>query len=647
VSTDDHGDILRRGLRVVWTGVRAEPRVFALSVLGSALYGAGTAGSGWVLGRVTQSVLTPAFAAGRVTPHQILTAAGPLALVAAMTAVGVVIRRAAAGITMYRLQARYRRAITRQYLRLPLAWHHRHPTGTLLSIANADVEATWQVFAPLPMSLGVLVMLVVGAVAMLAADPVLAAIGLLVLPGLLAVNAAYPGRLAPLVARAQALRGEVSAVAHESFEGALVVKTLGREESETERFAVTARALRDANVAVGRNRGTFDPVIEALPTLGTLAVLAVGTARVAAGATQTGDVVQVAYLLALLAFPVRALGWVLGELPRSVVGWERMSIVLDARGELAPGDQVLEGSGPAGLRLEGAGYAHTGEDGEPLPVLHDVTLDVVPGRTVAVVGPTGSGKSTLAGLLVRLVDPHEGRVLVDGVDLRRLRAGEPSRATALVPQTTFVFDDTVRGNVTLGADLDDDAVHRALRLARAERFVAALPAGLDTRVGERGTTLSGGQRQRLALARALVRRPRLLVLDDATSAVDPRIEAQILRGLRTATAERGASGEGPGGTSGDEGGPGTTVIVVAHRMATIALADEVVYLEGGRLVGRGTHVELLATTPGYRDLVTAYARDAEERRDARSAAVLAAARDPGDDPEGAGDVRDADEEGAA
>ena len=345
---------------------------------------------------------------------------------------------------------------------------------------------------------------------------------------------------------------------------------------------------------VGRNRGIFDPVIEALPTLGTLAVLAVGTARVASGATGTAEVVQIAYLLSILAFPVRALGWVLGELPRSVIGWERMAVVLDARGEVAPGDRVLASTGAAALRLKGVGYAHTGEAGEPLPVLHDVTFDVAPGHTVAVVGPTGSGKSTLAGLVVRLVDPATGEVSLDGVDLRTLRAGEVSRAAALVPQGTFVFDDTVRGNVTLGADLDDDAVRQALRRARADSFVRALPDGLDTRVGERGTTLSGGQRQRLALARALVRSPRLLVLDDATSAVDPRVEAQILRGLR-------------------DRADGTTVLVVAHRTATIALADEVVYLEGGRVRGRGTHAELLAGNPAYRDLVTAYARDAAER----------------------------------
>lgn len=595
-GTPDRRDVVRRGLRVVGRGIRDEPVIFGVAVLGSAVYGAGTAGSGYVLGRVTDSVIAPAFAAGRVTGAQVWDAAGPIALVALLTAVGVVTRRAAGGITMYRLQARYRRAVTRQYLRLPLSWHHRHPAGQLLSNANADVEATWGVFAPLPMSLGVAVMLAVAGVAMVAADPVLAGVGLLVIPALMAANIVYQRRMSPLVMRAQALRADVSSVAHESFEGALVVKTLGREDAETRRFAATADALRDANVAVGRTRGTFDPVIEGLPTLGVLAVLAVGTWRVRSGAIATGDVVQVAYLLSLVSFPVRALGWVLGELPRTVVGWERVSSVLDAGDGMAYGEAEPRpaSSGPAALAVAGAGYAHVGPDGEDVPVLFDVTLDVVAGRTVAVVGPTGSDKSTLAGLLVRLVDPRSGQVLLDGVDVRTLRRGGVAEAAALVPQSTFVFDDTVRGNVDLTGALTDDDVWAALRLARADGFVAALPNGLDTRVGERGASLSGGQRQRLALARALVRRPRLLLLDDATSAVDPRVEAQILEGLRGA-------------------GESATVVVVAYRMATISLADEVVFLEHGRVAARGTHAELIASTPGYRSLVTAYERDAAER----------------------------------
>ena len=221
--------------------------------------------------------------------------------------------------------------------------------------------------------------------------------------------------------------------------------------------------------------------------------------------------------------------------------------------------------------------------------LRDLSLDIAKQEFVFLVGPTGSGKSTLPGLLVRLVDPVGGQVLLDGVDLRRLREGEVSSQAAFVAQGAFLFDDTVRGNITLGADFDDDEVWAALRVAAADDFVAALPEGLDTRVGERGATLSGGQRQRLALARAVIRRPRLLVLDDATSAVDPAVEARILDALRTS--------EQP-----------STVVVIAYRQATIALADEVVWIERGQALARGSHEQLLAEVPGYSALVRAYSQ---------------------------------------
>jgi ATP-binding cassette, subfamily B, bacterial len=313
-----------------------------------------------------------------------------------------------------------------------------------------------------------------------------------------------------------------------------------------------------------------------------------------------GDLVQVAYLFVLLAFPVRAIGWVLGELPRSVVGWDRVSRVLEATGGLAYGTVGLaEVDAPASLDVQGVGFSYG-----DAPVLHDVTFSVDAGRTIAVVGPTGSGKSTLTTLLVRLVDPASGEVVLDGVDLRAVARGGVAGAAAVVPQQTFLFDDTVRGNVTLGLDVPDSEVLRALTVAQADRFVAALPEGLDTRIGERGMTLSGGQRQRLALARAIVRSPRLLVMDDATSSVDARVEAAILAGLRVSVV--GSSADAP------------TVVVVAYRKATIALADEVVYVEHGRVVDRGTHVELLARCSGYRSLITAY-----EREDAERAALAA------------------------
>jgi ATP-binding cassette subfamily B protein len=597
VSSRPPTDTVLRGLRVVWMGVRQEPGIFAVAVIGSALYGAGTAGGGWLLGRLTDSTIAPAFAAGSIDNGDLARTGAVLAAVALLTAIGVVARRAAAGITMYRLQARYRRALTRQFLRLPLEWHHRHPAGLLLSNANADVEATWQVMAPLPMAIGVIVMLFVAAVAMIFADPVLGAVGLLVLPLVVLANTRYQRRMSPAVMRAQQLRGEVSTVAHESFEAATVVKSLGREATETERFAVTADHLRAANVRAGSLRALFDPVMEAIPTLGTLTVLGVGAWRVAAGGADTGDLVQVTYLLSLVAFPLRAMGWVLGELPRTVVGWERISGILQEQGEMPYGDQAPPDAGSVPVGLRDVGYAYPGEDGARYPVLHDVRLDVMAGRTLAVVGPTGSGKTTLATLLVRLVDPTSGRVLLDGVDLRQLRRGGVAEVAALVPQGTFVFHDSVRGNVGLGADdVTDDEIWRALTIARADGFVRELPAGLDTVVGERGADLSGGQRQRIALARALVRAPRLLVLDDATSAIDPRIEAEILAGLAAAGTD-------------DEP---ATVVVIAYRQATIRLADEVAYIEQGRLLDRGRHDELLERSAGYRRLVTAYEHREDE-----------------------------------
>jgi ABC-type multidrug transport system fused ATPase/permease subunit len=395
--------------------------------------------------------------------------------------------------------------------------------------------------------------------------------------------------------RAQQLRAEVSEIAHESFDAALVVKTLGREDDEAARFAVKADELRDGLVAVGRVRGLFDPLMEVLPSLGTLAVLLVGAERVAAGATQAGDLVSIAYLFTLLALPIRAIGWVLADLPRAMAGFDRVTPVLEATGEIPHGpDAAPAGDGGAVLGLRDVEFRY---DGAARPTLQGVTFDLAAGRTLAVVGPTGSGKSTLAGLLVRLVDPHTGTVLLDGVDLRTLREGEVSSQVAFVAQSTFLFDDTVRDNVTLGEEYDDEQVHQALRIAAAEDFVAALPAGPDTHIGERGASLSGGQRQRLALARAVIRRPRLLVLDDATSAVDPSVEARILDALRA--ADRPA-----------------TVVVVAYRQATIALADEVLWIENGRLIARGTHAELLAQVPGYARLVRAYEPVEDEPREA-------------------------------
>ncbi|WP_116948625.1 ABC transporter ATP-binding protein [Jiangella endophytica] len=573
--------------------MRDEPVILGIAVAGSAVYGLATVATAEVIGRVTDRVIVPAFRDGETTTGALALAALAIMVTSLVKAAGIVVRRYFAGLGQYLLNARYRRQVSRQYLRLPLSWHHQHSTGKLLSNANADVESSFWPIAPLPFALGVVVMLVFALVSMFLADPALALVGALLFPAILLLNFFYQRRLSPLATRAQALRAELSGVAHESFDGAMVVKALGREAAETARFAKVAGQLRDANAAVGRVRGAFDPMLDALPNLGVLAVLIIGSVRVADGSLAAGTLVQVAYLLTITAFPIRAIGFVLGELPRASVGWRRVRAVLDATGALPHGTDRLSASGDDGaahLGLHDVGYSYV----EGTPVLDGVHLDVEPGRTVAVVGSTGSGKSTLASLLVRLVDPVSGAVLLDGTDLRRLEPGQVAAAVSLVFQQPFIFEDSVRDNVTLGLTVPDDDVWAALRLAQGDRFVHELAGELDARIGERGATLSGGQRQRLALARALVRKPRLLVLDDATSAVDPEVERRILAGLRDAALP-------------------STVVVVAYRRATIALADEVVYVENGRVSARGSHPELLTTSPGYRDLITAYERDAVER----------------------------------
>ena len=582
---------------MLWVAIKAEPWVFTISTLGSMLFGALTVADAWVLGWSTDHVLLPAFA-DQTTPVGGLIAVAALFIgVALLRAVGIVARRLGAGVMQYRMQAEYRRQVTGKYLTLPMSWHHRHPTGQLLSNANSDVEAAWSPIAPLPMAVGTVAMIVVAVVQMIWTDPVMAAVGLLVFPLVVTANLVFQKLSAPIYTQIQESRAILSEIAHESFDGAMVVKTLGREVEETKRFAERADSLRDLGIRAGRIRAAFDPMMESLPSLGVLAVLAVGVWRVHQGEAVPGDVVTIAYLLTIVAFPIRSIGWLLGEFPRSVVGFRRVQSVLDETEEMVHGprrlDHVAMG---AHLQVNGLRFGHESS----APILDGLSLEIKPGQTVALVGETASGKSTISSLILRLMDPDSGTIRIDGVDVKDLVPGALAEHVVLVPQTAFLFDDSVRENVTLGADFGDEEVWAALAIAQAEGFVSALPEGLDSRLGERGTSLSGGQRQRIALARALIRHPRLMVLDDATSAVDPEVESRILEALRT----RGKETQGAG-----------SMLLIAYRKATIALADEVAFLSCGRVVDQGPHQELLSRNPDYARLVNAYEveHEAEDR----------------------------------
>ncbi len=470
------------GFRVIWVAIKREPWVFTLSTIGSLLFGALTVADAWVLGWSTQHVVLPAFKDGEIGSGLLVAVLALFLGVALLRAVGIVARRLGAGVMQYRMQAHSRRAVTRQYLSLPMEWHQRHPTGELLSNANSDVEAAWGPIAPLPMAVGTVAMMVIAVVQMFIADVVLAVVGLLVFPAVIAANLAYQRLASPLMTRAQELRAEVSEIAHESFDGAMVVKTLGREGEETDRFAAKARELRDVNIRAGRIRAAFDPTLAALPNLGVLVVLAVGVSRVLSGATVAGDVVTVAYLLTIVSFPIRSIGWLLGEFPRSVVGFRRVSRVdrghrrdpLRRRRRRPPGSHGarLEVERPR-LLLRGRASACSTTSGSPSSRAAP-SRSSVRRRPARARSPRCSpGWST----------PTDGRILIDGVDLRDLDRGQLARVEALVPQTAFLFDDDVRGNVTLGADVSDERVWAALRAAQADGFVAALPEGARHQAG--------------------------------------------------------------------------------------------------------------------------------------------------------------------
>lgn len=585
LTLDTSEKLTRRGFSVMWAGIKREPWMFGWAVVSSVLFGFLTVADAWVLGWATDHAIVPAFEANDHTSGAIRLAALLFIVVALVRTIAVIGRRLLGGVVFYRLVRDDRLEVTRSYVRLPLSWHHRHSAGSLLSNANADVEARWGVFMPLPMAIGTIAMLVAAIVTMLAADVVLTIVGLVSFPLLFIANGVYQRWQAPRIALAQQLRAELSSIAHESFDGALVVKSLGREASETERFARISDELRDANVSVGRVRAVFDPLVEALPNLSVLVVILLGTARVLSGQAAPGDVVQIAFMFTIVAMPVRSFGWVLGELPRAVVGEARVGAVLRDRSHMPWGTQEIAGEGPASLQVRDLHYFHPDDDTSR--ALSHIDFEVPAGSVTAIVGSTGSGKSTLVSLLARLTDPQGGRVCYEGTDVRELRQDSLTRTVALVPQSTFIFDDSVRANIALDLDVSDAELWAVLETVQAQRFVSELPEGLDTMLGERGTSLSGGQRQRIALARALIRQPRVLIMDDATSALDPHVEQAILMSL-------GAQADAP------------TTIVVAYRKATIGLADHVLLMNAGTIEDQGTDAELRARSHRYRDLVDAY-----------------------------------------
>jgi ABC-type multidrug transport system fused ATPase/permease subunit len=511
-----------------------------------------------------------------------------VAAIAGIVALGVVRaalmvgRRLISGRQALGVEYDMRDELYSHFLRLSFGFYDRSQTGQLMSRATIDLQSVrfFLGYGLIFFAQHVITVVVVTAV-LFVYEWRLALLALAITPAIVYTAARYSRVSHPVLRDVQQRIADVGTVAEESIVGVHVVKAFSQEGRRDEQFAHAADSVFDQTLAANRQRALYVPLLTFLPLLAQAAVLLFAGRMVVSGSMSGGAFVTFNLLLAMLVMPLRMIGMWIGQAQRATAAGERIFEVLDEPEEVAdtPHAEPLP-AGPGHVRFEAVDF---GYDPERL-VLEDIELDIAPGRTIALIGRTGSGKTTLASLVPRFYDVTAGRVLVDGVDVRDVQRRSLRREIGVISQDPFLFSASVRDNIAFGLpDAPHDAVEAAARAAQAHEFIEELPHGYDTVIGERGITLSGGQRQRLAIARALLIDPRILILDDATASVDATTESRIRAGLREVMRDR-------------------TTLIIAHRLSTIALADEVVVLEGGRIAARGTQADLLAESALFREI---------------------------------------------
>ncbi|HEU5263743.1 MAG TPA: ABC transporter ATP-binding protein, partial [Gaiellaceae bacterium] len=467
-------------------------------------------------------------------------------------------------------------------LRLSFGFYDRHQTGQLMSRATVDLQSV-RFF----LGYGLIfffqhVLTIVGVtIVLFVVDWKLALAATALTPVLVFVAYRYSQVSHPILRDVQQKMADVATVAEENIVGVHVVKSFAQEEAEAAKFGEKTESVFSRSIDANRQRALYVPLLSFLPLIAQATVLLYGGRMVASGELALDAFFAFNVLVLMLVMPLRMLGMWIGQAQRATASGERIFEVIDETEDVrdARGARDLP-PGEGRIAFEGAAFSYA----PGRPILEELDLEIEPGRTIALIGHTGSGKTTLASLVPRFYDVTEGRVTIDGADVREVKLASLRRAIGIVAQDPFLFSATVRENITFGAPgaSDDDVVHAA-RLAQAHDFIEELPDGYETTIGERGITLSGGQRQRIAIARALILDPRILILDDATASVDATTEARIRLGLREAMK-------------------GRTTLIVAHRLSTIALADELVVLDRGRVVARGTQAELLEQSPVFREI---------------------------------------------
>jgi ATP-binding cassette subfamily B protein len=502
-----------------------------------------------------------------------------LGLVKALLQVG---RRLISGRQALGVEFDMRNALYARLVRLSFGFFDRHQTGQLMSRATVDLQ-TVRFF----LGYGLIfffqhVITLVGVTAVLFwYEWRLALIALAITPILVGLAYRYSHVSHPTLRDVQQKLADVATVAEESIVGVHVVKSFAQEPRRIATFVRASESVFAESMKANRQRALYVPLISFVPLGAQAAVLLAGGHMVTSGSLSLGAFVAFNGLVLMLVGPLRMLGMWIGQAQRATASGERIFEVMDEPEEVAdrPGAGALR-SGPGRIVFDDVTFGYSRDR----PVLRGVDLDIAPGSTVALIGHTGSGKTTLASLVPRFYDVGEGSVSIDGIDVRDLTLSSLRRSIGVVSQDPFLFSATIFENIAFGRpDATIVEVEEASRLAQTHEFVERLPHGYETVIGERGITLSGGQRQRLAIARALIVDPRILILDDATASVDATTEARIRLGLREAMA-------------------GRTTLIIAHRLSTIALADDLVVLDGGRIAARGTHDELIGKSSVYREI---------------------------------------------
>lgn len=539
----------------------------------------------WASARVALPVLTGKTideAIGGRNESLLLTFALVIVGAAAIQGLAAAVRRYFAMSTSYRVEANLRADLYDQVNQLSLDYHDRTSTGQLMSRASADLHEIQMFAVVIPLNTAFLLIALGAFVVLLTVHIPLAFAAMLAYPIITLLSARFFRRLSPAAARVQQDLADVTHVVEENIAGVRTVRSFGREDDEVRKLQAVAERTFDDSMEAARLRTIYTPLFSWLPAISQLVILSFGGYLVLEGQLTPGEFVAFFQFLNMLIFPVQSLGELVPSGQRAMTSAARVWNVLRQRPTVARtphAGPMPDGDGD--LVFDDVQFAYI----EGYPVLRDFNLRIPAGASVALVGPTGCGKTTVAKLLPRFYEVQSGRILIDGVNVRDIRIDDLRRNVGLVFQDTFLFSDTIRNNIAYGrVDATQEEIEHAAELAQASEFIDELPDGYNTVVGEQGFSLSGGQRQRLAIARAILIRPRVLILDDATSSVDARMEQEIRTALRRVME-------------------GRTTIIISHRLSTIALADQVVLIEGGRVIEVGTHSELLRTSARYAEVL--------------------------------------------